>query len=199
MKIATLSRLLLLTLILTSSSGCATHALWSSSGLDALNQPATDPHLALYYGKSKKDLLVVYDEFSERNESIHRRAYWLEENRRRTEERECPYFVSQRLARGLAGVPVFSAASATNRLPFDQPETLFAVVATNNVCFTLFSGSAEIDSHRLPVYDDGTGQTKRILLTPLTVTADAAIVGGFLGYLYLEGVAQGQDPGPLFH
>jgi hypothetical protein len=48
------------------------------------------------------------------------------------------------------------------------------------------------------VYKDGVWQTQKALLMPLAVGADATIVGGVLGYWYLNAMAaSGGNPG--FH
>src|SRR5262245_24580259 len=192
MKAAMLSRILLLA-ILTSASGCATHALWSDAKLDAFNEPADNPHLSLYAAESRNDFLVVYDEISGRNETIQRRAYWLQENQQRTEKRQAPMFVDKKLTRGLASVPVFPVANKP--APGDQTG-VYAILSTNDPSgFTLFSKDVELNSYLLPVYDDGRGVFARIALTPLTVTADTVLVGG---YMYLKSAAEGGSANP-FH
>ena len=39
-------------------------------------------------------------------------------------------------------------------------------------------------SYLLPIYEDGSATTKKVLLTPLAVTADAGIVAGYLFLIY---------------
>jgi hypothetical protein len=69
------------------------------------------------------------------------------------------------------------------------PVGLCAVVATNKQSFTFYQAGRALDSHDLPVYDDGKGPVEKIALTPLAVAADLTVVGGILGYIYLESVA----------
>jgi hypothetical protein len=82
----------------------------------------------------------------------------------------------------LETVPVFYDPIPTG---MNLPAGLCAVVATNKQSFTLFQASRFVASHDLPVYNDGKAQVEKAALTPLAVTADLTIIGGFLGYLYL--------------
>jgi hypothetical protein len=60
----------------------------------------------------------------------------------------------------------------------------------------LYSSGTPVGTFALPVYRDGMGQTERIALTPLAVTADLTIIGGAaavaVGALY--GLAQSGGP-----
>ena len=47
------------------------------------NEPAQNPDVRLFDARHKKDFLVVYNEYSERHDSIHTRAYFLNQNRKR--------------------------------------------------------------------------------------------------------------------
>src|SRR5215471_10326068 len=81
-------------LLLLSGSGCATHALWSNDRLESWNEPAPKANLHLFDAGGQKGLLVVYDEYSDRHGTTKTRAYWLNENQKRLEQRRTPYFVS---------------------------------------------------------------------------------------------------------
>lgn len=172
-------------LLLTLGSGCATNALWNNGNLEAIKEPASNVNLHLFDSKRQNDLLVVYDEYSERNDGIHTRAYWLNENETLMKQRHAPHFVNTNLLRDLPSVPVFSQrlSSETNLM-----QMFYAVVATNQQSFTLYSGNHEIGSHDLPFYNDGKGRVEKIALTPIAVTADLTIIGGvvviFCGYWY---------------
>ena len=182
MKIHRLLKLLLLTLPLVSGGGCATHALWNKTSLDAFNQPADDPRLRLFQTRRQNDLLVVYDEYSDRNDAIRTRAYLLNQNQKRVEQRQAPHFVNTNRLRGLMPVAVFAATNS--------PADLFAVAATNGQSFTIYSRDLPARSHQLPVYNDGKARLVRIALTPVAVIADATIVGGFVGYWLLVSLAE---------
>ena len=66
MKISRFSPLLL---ALALGSGCATKALWDGNAFEDWNEPAADPNLHLYDGGKHADVLVVYDEYSERSDA----------------------------------------------------------------------------------------------------------------------------------
>jgi hypothetical protein len=176
MIIKCVARLLPL-LLLTFGSGCATRALWNNGNLEAFKEPASNVSLRLFDAKRQNDLLVVYDEYSERSDKIHTRAYWLNENEMLVNQRRAPHFVNTNLMRNLPSVPVFyaSAPSKTN-----LTRIFYAIVATNQQSFTFYSGNREISSYDLPFYNDGKGRVEKIALTPVAVTADLTIVGGYV-------------------
>jgi hypothetical protein len=179
-----------LVLPLMLGSGCVTKGLWANGNLEAWNQPADKTNLRLYEEPNRKDLLVVYDEYKERSGATHARAYWLNENEERLEQRRTPDFVSTNSALHLTAVPVFvTPPDATNR-----PAELYALFTTSEQSFTLYSGCREIRCYRLPQYNDGKGKVEKAVLTPLAITADLSIVGGILGYAYLQGLANEYNP-----
>jgi len=176
-----------LLLMLMFSGGCATHALWTETSLDAFNEPADESGLRVFNAERKKDWLVVYDEYSERSDSIYTRAYFLNANQKRIEQRRCPDFVSTNSVRGLKPVPIFLAMNA----PSTNPSPSFYVLAqTNNLSFTLYDGTKSSGSYTLPVYNDGKARVVRTALTPASVAADVTIVGGILGCWFIYGLAQ---------
>jgi hypothetical protein len=160
--------------------GCVTKALWENGGLEACREPASPVHLHLF-GETNNDLLVVYDEYSERSDKIKTRAYWLKKNQTRVNQQRVPHFASRRWQRHLPPVPVFDLIPAET----NGTLTLYAVVQTNQQSFALYSGNREIGSHDLPVYNDGRGKFEKIALTPFAVTADLTIVGGYLGCIWI--------------
>jgi hypothetical protein len=169
-------------LLIALANGCATRALWQNGALEAWRQPAGNPNLHLFETKPPGNLLVVYDEYSERHDANRTRAYWLKENQKLIADRHMPHFVSANSAGGLNSIPVFSPA--TNQFSF--PPVPYAIVSTNGQSFTVHSGNGAITSYDLPCYNDGKGKVEKFVLTPAAVTADATIVGGFLGMIYLE-------------
>ena len=174
-------RLLLLVPML--ASGCVTHKLWSEKTMDEWNGPTSDANLRLFHDARQDDFLVVYDEYSGRHYTTNTRAFFLHQNAKPLDEHTRPHFVSTNLAGGLAPVPVFASVTAY------APEKYY-VVATNVGNFTLFSDRRGSGSFPLPFYNDGIGRLERIAWTPLTVTADLTIVGGFLALICWEGLAQ---------
>jgi hypothetical protein len=178
------SQTILLLPLLTG--GCATHALWTSGNLDAWNEPAQNADVRLFDAAPKKDFLVVYDEYSERHDSIHTRAYFLNQSQKRVAQGQRPHFVSIHLASKPPPIPVLYAPPSSNT---NFSQTLCALVSTNNQSFTIYSGERSA-SYSLPVYNDGRGRTYRLALTPVAVVADITIVGGVLGYWWLVGTAE---------
>src|ERR1700678_2657793 len=168
-----------------AGAGCMTNALWENDDLEAWKQPADKPNLQLFQGDPQTNLLVFYDEYSERNNAIHPRAYWLTENQTKVDEHVRPHFAPCSAKDHLPSVPIFYDPIPAG---MTLPHGLYAVVATNKQSFTLFVDSRAIASHSLPIYNDGKRRTEKIALTPLAVTADATIVGpaiaGLLAYWY---------------
>jgi hypothetical protein len=170
------------------AGGCATNALWNKNRgqLDACNRPTADSKLQLFDASRQKDFLVVYDEYSERDDATRTRAYYLNQNEKRVEQGRKPRFVSAQLSRDLPPVPVMQTSSLADT---NSPPPIYAVISTNQQSFTIY-WDEQRTNHDLPVYDDGWGRIDRIALTPVVVVADLTIVGGFLGYIWL------QDGGP---
>jgi hypothetical protein len=168
-----------------AGGGCMTSALWENDDWEAWKQPADKPHLQLFEGDPQTNLLVFYDEYSERNNGIHTRAYWLKENQTKVDEHVRPHFASFSAKNHLPSVPIYYDPIPAG---MTLPPGLCAVVATNQQSFTLYVDNRVIGSRLLPIYNDGKGRTEKIALTPLAVTADASIVGpaiaGLLAYWY---------------
>jgi hypothetical protein len=178
-------RILPLLLILFLESGC-TYSLWTNGNLDAYKEPAPTPNVRLYESQKKNDILVVYNEYSERNDSTHTRAYWLNKNENRVKDNRTPAFARKNSVDHLPPVPVFYS------LP-EMPESnrnLYAVCNTNFNTLALYSGNREIGSYALPIYKDRQGTVEKVALTPVTVTTDAAMVGGYVGLFVLYSWAQ---------
>lgn len=164
---------LLLVVLLVLGSGCATTALWQSTDLEDWNEPADDAHVQLFQTPDQKNFLVVYDEYSERHDSVHTRAYLLDRNQKRILDRRAPYFTNTNFVHGLKAVPVYSSSF----VPGAGSPSLFVV--EGHECFTLYQ-NANTNAYDLPVYNDGRGKIYRVALTPPAVIADATIIGGVL-------------------
>jgi len=173
----------LLFLLPLLAGGCVTHKLWSEKTMDEWNGPASDPNLRLFHDARQDDFLVVYDEYSGRHSTTNTRAFFLHQNLKPLDGHSRPHFVSTNLTGRLPPVPVFASVTT------NSPE-LYYVVTTNGGNFTLFSDRRESGSYPLPFYNDGVGRMERTTWTPLTVTADLTIVGGFLALICWEGLAQ---------
>jgi len=168
------------------TGGCATNALWNKTDLDAWNEPAQNPDVHLFDARHKEDFLVVYNECSERHDSVRLRAYFLNRNQDRVAQGQKPHFVSTRDSRNLPPVPKFQTAPEANT---NFPQTIYAVISSNQQSFTIYS-SGEKSDYGLAVYNDGRAQKIRIALTPVAVTADLVIIGGYLGCWFLYGLAE---------
>lgn len=173
--------LLLLPLL---ASGCMTHRLWTESGLDDWNEPAPAPNLRLFDDQGRHDLLVVYDEYSERHTRTRTRAFYLDENQGPLSRHLAPHFVKLDASFGMRMLPAFRQA------PLSPPAGFYVVKATNTPAFTVYSARREIGSYELPVYNDGVGRTERVALTPVAVTIDATIIGGAAGILCLYALGE---------
>ena len=188
---------MLLLLPLVCASGCATHALWTKTNLDEFNEPADASSLRVFHAERQKDWLVVYDEYSGRSYSTRARAYFLHHNQKRIEQRHQPDFVSTNAMRGLQAVPVFFPA--TNAPGTNQSSAFFVLAKTNDLSFTIYDGTRALGSYAMPVYNDGHAQVIRVALTPLTVGADITVVGGYLAYWFICGLAQSGYSGTIHH
>ena len=185
-------RFLLGLFLIILSNGCVTKALWNNPNLEAWNEPASNSGLRLFDAKPGHDVLVVYDEYSERSGLTHTRAYWLNENQKLVAHGHAPHFVSTNSLVSLIPVPVFLATT-------DQTNSLaipYALVETNWQSFTLYSETGPKGPLDLPVYNDGKGKVEKFFITPAAVTADLTIVGAILGYCYL--CSQGTDYNPAY-
>jgi hypothetical protein len=173
-------RSLPLLLLLPFGNGC-TYALWTNGNLDAFKEPAQNPDLHLYQSWQRKDILVVYNEHSERRNTVRRRAYWLNQNQCRVEKQDAPIFARKQSFRHVTCVPVFYSTPVKT----DVNRGFYAMCDTNQQSFTIFSGNREIGSYDFPVYNDGWGNVEKVALTPFAVSADAAIVGVCAGIICL--------------
>lgn len=166
--------------------------VWDKGAFDASNMPANNSNLRLYEAKQRNDVLVVYNEYSERKKTVRPRAYLVNENEDRIAHEKAPQFVSlgTNWIRKLSAVPVYPCVS--NAVPAVD---LYAVYATNHQSFTLYSSNRALNSYNLPFYDDGVGRKERIMITPLTVAADMVIVAGVVAILAAASQADcGCDP-----
>jgi hypothetical protein len=156
-----------------------TGALWTSPDLRGFREPASEPNLRLFQHASRGEVLVLYDEEREKTGVIERRAYFLLPNRKRIEARRKPRFVNAALADTMTPIPLTPPTPVpTNRPP---GAVLGVTLTAHSHQFKLHvEGHAPV-TYSLPVYPDSSGQTGRILLTPLTVVGDTVIWGSLIG------------------
>ena len=172
--------LLIFLLLPLLTGGCLTHKLWTEAEMDEWNEPAGNPDLRVFLDERQDDLLVTYEEYSDRRETNHTRAFLLYKNQNRFQSHRRPHFVSLGASRGLTPVPLFFST------PTNPPQFYCAIPTANRASFTIYSAGRSTGSYRLPTYDDGWGQVERIAWTPFAVTADLTIIGGFLGCLWIQ-------------
>ena len=111
--------MILLVQLLTS--GCVTHKLWTESQLDEWNEPAGDPNLRVFRDELQKDLLVSYEEFSDRRETNRVRAFFLYKNQKQLQSQGRPHFVNPDSSRNLTPVPVFFSSPTNPPSPSPTP------------------------------------------------------------------------------
>ncbi len=172
--------------LLTLGNGCVTHELWKNDDLEAWNQPTSNPNLRIFASKDRGDMLVVYDECTERNGATRTRAYWLNENEKLIEQGHAPHFISTNAIFSLTPIPVMPVT--TNHIDFPPPP--YAKIEFDQHSFTLFLDHDQSGPYNLPYYNDGKGKVEKFALTPLASAADVTIVGGVFGYFFLQGLAQ---------
>jgi hypothetical protein len=156
--------------------GC-TSALWKQETFARRFQPANPVNLELFYSESRKDILVAYDETTDKDTKVERRQYWLERDNITVNRERKPHFVSARAAEGLKKIPVEEEAPAGTA----GKEDLVVVARQDDDFFTLYSGGEKLDPYKLPAYPDPSRRAKQVLLTPLAVTLDATIIGAVMG------------------
>ncbi len=156
-----------------------TGALWNSPDLRGFREPAAEPNLQLFRTAHRHDVLVRYDEEREKNGVIERRAYFLLANRKRIEARRKPHFVNAALADTMIPIPLTHSTPVPTNPP---PGALLGATRTRqrHQFMLHVEGHAPV-TYQLPVYPDSSGQTGRILLTPLTVVGDVVIWGSVIG------------------
>ena len=171
--------------LLFSCSGCA-YSLWKDNPLECCNGPAKNTHLQLFKSESGTDLLVSYDEYSERHDKVRHREYYVLPNRDRLAKDQKPKFADGDESSHLTPIPIVT--SLTNA-PKSPGENIYAV-STDSQSFVLYNGPTPLGHYDLPIYDDGIGKPERIALTPFAAAVDVSIVGGVVYGIY-RGVATG--------
>jgi hypothetical protein len=157
-------------------SGCATSALWEEGRFARFHEPTPPSNLQIAYAAPVQDFLIEYDEACDDDSPIRRRAYFLQRNAARLQARRRPRFTNPAKLTSLTPVPLFDSPETANL----RARTQFHAVAFTNQTFTLYSHGMKLGTYELPVYADASGRTKQVLLTPVAVTADLTIIGGFL-------------------
>ena len=157
--------------------GCATSKLWEEGQFARFHEPGTPANLRLFQADRSGDVLVEYDEWRDGDESIRRRAYWLESNNARVQARCKPRFVSIEQASALTPLPAIESPSVPASAAVEGQH---AVISAHGRAFVLYSADQKVGDYELPVYRDASGRVLQVVLTPIAVAADLTIVGGYL-------------------
>ena len=182
---------ILLALVPLLAGGCMTHKMWTEGKLDEWNEPAAQVNLRVFDAEAKKDFLVVYDERSDRHDTIQTRAFFLNQNLERLNEKRAPRFVDPGMTTRFTALPLWYGSAFVES---NAPARPFVLAGTNSESFTLCLTDGQPEKYHLPVYADNIGDYERVALTPVTVTLDLTIIGGFLGcyWIYTGGPGLGR-------
>jgi hypothetical protein len=153
-----------------------TYRVWSTAEFENWAGPAREPHLALFSQLSENDVLVQYDETTEKKESVRRRAYFLFRNARRIEQRKKPRFVNPETAITMAGIPLEPGNPGMTNLSSTRLP-LAAVYDNHAREFWLFRHGKLEGPSDLPAYKDSNGNFIRVILTPFAAAGDTVVVG----------------------
>src|ERR1700682_5066198 len=82
-------------------TGCLTKRLWDGNTLGNRHFPSADPKLQLFESSDRKDVLVKYDEETDKDVTSRRRAFFLMANQKRFSAGRPPRFVDPRAAANL--------------------------------------------------------------------------------------------------
>ena len=160
-------------------SGLTTSLVWRIG----VYHPAQVPRLKLATRPGINDVLVQYDECFAHSGTVRPRAYWLFEYAAKDTNavrRPKPAFVSCAGHSNLCCIPQVKISEPIPTNGF------CARLSTNEISFTLWRDSTEVGEYILPVYSNAPPATwGRVLLTPVTVTTDAAIVTAAISALIL--------------
>jgi hypothetical protein len=164
-----------------------TGRLWNEDFVLNHHEPAPHPNLKAFAKADGKDVLVEYDETREKDYKIHRRAFFLLANKEKLEAGKKPRFVKLRLADNLQPVPVYGGTDAVST----KMTAMWIMLSPDEKRVALFFGDAEAANLNLPVYRSWGTKFNRVMLTPVALAGDTAVVGGLLAllavYLYASG------------
>ena len=172
-----------------------THKVWSNEEWRHFAGPAPEPHLTLFETANGNDILVQYDEMSDTNGRIRRRAYLLDPNRERIRKNQKPDFVKPAPANGVKPIQLQDSPMS----PADAHPTpgIYAVVARGGREFTLCRAGGTEGPYELPDYLKSNRTAARVLLTPLAVAADSVMVGLVASVVGAYMLAKGQYEGSV--
>jgi hypothetical protein len=155
-----------------------TAKLWSTPEMRHFAEPAEDPKLEVFV-LSSGEMLVRYDELRERDGTIRRRAYLASENVDRISRRKKPRFSNPTDVTNGQPVPLIDIPSNSS----SQPAVVSASYSRERKEFVLTGMPGLNGAYELPVYLENNGTALRIVLTPLALGGDIAVVGAVAGVI----------------
>jgi hypothetical protein len=152
-----------------------TYRLWTNGEMSNYAEPASDPRLAVFAHQGGQDVLVQYDETSEKNDQVRRRAYFLDPNTEAIAQHKRPRFVDPQAAATMMPVP----RSQTQLWPTNVSpgQTSPAVCSEYGREFSLLRDGQVDGPYALPTYCESNGTLVRATLTPFAVAGDSVMVG----------------------
>jgi hypothetical protein len=176
LRVVALGTAALLTGCKTCKEDTLTGKLWNSHQFTHFREPASAPHLEVFYAPACKDFLIAYDSMRDDENGTQRLNYFALANERHIADHEQPDFVSTN-GLDLVLVPL---NAATNVLPY----------ATYDALLTIRTSEERLGPYPLPSYKESNGLVVKTALTPLAVTGDATVVGLVLGAVFVVGLCQ---------
>ena len=160
--------------VLAAGSGCETvhdysltAKLWETHDFLKWSEPAPGPNLALYHSENQRDILVLYDAWSEKHSAVKRQAYYARSNRTQVAAGKRPALLVPKVPAGASPIPILQSIEPGTNPPPSLP--LFAVVSKQGREFTLCHPGAQDETFELPVYRENSGTAARLGLTPFAV------------------------------
>jgi hypothetical protein len=120
---------------------------------------------------------------------VKERAYWLTENRESVEAGKQPKFVEFGQLKGLQ--PLVACTNAVQCGGCTNVAGPFYIPLKQGRTFLVCRPGFEDGPFSLPGYDERSGTTAKVLLTPLAVAGDLVIVGSVVGIIYAYGEGGG--------
>ena len=151
------------------------YKLWTNDEMRSFAEPASDPRLALFANPGGEDVLVLYDESSEKNDRVQRRAYFLEPNAERIAQHKKPRFVDPQAAAAMNPLPQTHTRMWLTNVAPGQPSS--AVWSENGREFSLLRDGQADGPYSLPTYRQTNGSLVRATLTPFAAAGDTVMVG----------------------
>ena len=145
--------------------------------------PASPPQVKAFQAPPAARVLILYDEYHERNGSVRRRAFYLPDSAQSLAAQRKPTFTNPTPGAGWTELPVLNA----NDTKPDSP--LYLQLTPDQKSFTLVRAGVAEGPYPLPTYDDGGGFVLRVAATPFAVVGDVAVVAGWLSFIGFWGLA----------